>query len=257
MRFFYVEPSHIRGDQAVIEGTEAAHVKNVLRLRRGDTLGLVDGQGFEYRAVIERIIPGRIELAVAERQSSPGRAPVHLCAAQGFLKEKKMDRLVRQLSELGVARWVPLICERSVARPEYRRSAVRRERWHKIAVDSLKQSRRGTVMEIADVARFEQMLEQGRSCEARIFFWEKAVEPLTPERLAGPPSSVMVVLGPEGGFTEAEAAAAEAAGFVVAGLGPRVLRAETAAVAACTLVQYLCGNLGLRQKILDKKWGLT
>jgi 16S rRNA (uracil1498-N3)-methyltransferase len=256
MRFFYVEPSKIRGSQAVIEGTEAAHAKNVLRLRRGDAVGLVDGLGFEYSAVIERMVPGRVELIVADRRASPGQAPVHLCVAQGFLKEKKMERLVRQLSELGVARWAPFLCERAVARPESGRSAFRRERWRKIAIASLKQSRRGTVMEIAEVARFEQLLEQGRSCEARVFFWEKSLEPLTAERICGPtgpPSSVMIVLGPEGGFTEEEARAAEAADYVVAGLGPRILRAETAAVAACALVQYLCGDLGLRQKNLDKK----
>jgi 16S rRNA (uracil1498-N3)-methyltransferase len=256
MRFFYVEPSNIQGSQAVIEGAEAAHAKNVLRLRRGAAVGLVDGLGFEYSAVIERMAPGRVELVVADRRASPGLAPVRVCAAQGFLKEKKMDRLVRQLSELGVARWVPFICERAVARPESGRSAFRGERWRKIAIGALKQSRRGTIMEIAEVARFEQLLEEGGSYDGRVFFWEKAEEPLSAERLGGPagnPASVMVVLGPEGGFTEKEAAAAEAAGFVVAGLGPRVLRAETAAVAVCALVQYLCGDLGLRQKNLDKK----
>ena len=83
MRFFYVEPSNIRGSQAVIEVAEAAHAKNVLRLRRGAAVGLVDGLGFEYSAVIERMAPGRVELVVADRRASPGLAPVRVCAAQG------------------------------------------------------------------------------------------------------------------------------------------------------------------------------
>jgi 16S rRNA (uracil1498-N3)-methyltransferase len=256
MRFFYVEPSQMAGSKAVLEGAEAAHVKNVLRLRRGAAVGLVDGAGFEYTAVIDRIVPGRVELAVTGRQEAPGQAPVRICVAQGCLKEKKMDRVVRQLSELGAARWVPFICERAVARPESERAAFRRERWRKIAVESLKQCRRGNLMDIAEVTRFEEALKKGRSCAARIFFWEKASEPLTLDRAwgaAGTPPSVMVMLGPEGGFTEQEARAAEAAGFVVAGLGPRILRAETAAVAACALVQYIFGDLGPHQKNLDKE----
>jgi len=244
------------GSKAVLEGAEAAHVKNVLRLRRGAAVGLVDGAGFEYTAVIDRIAPGRVELAVTGRQEAPGQAPVRICVAQGCLKEKKMDRVVRQLSELGAARWAPFICERAVARPESERAAFRRERWRKIAVESLKQCRRGNLMDIAEVTRFAEALNKGRSCAARIFFWEKASEPLTLDRAwgaAGTPPSVMVMLGPEGGFTEQEARAAEAAGFVVAGLGPRILRAETAAVAACALVQYIFGDLGPHQKNLDKE----
>jgi len=256
MRFFYVEPSNIRGSQAMLVGSEAAHAKNVLRLRCGAVVGLLDGVGFEYSAVIESMPPGRVELSIKERRTSPGESPVRLILAQAFLKEKKMDRLVRQLSELGVARWIPFICERAVARPGSDRSETRSERWRKVAIESLKQCRRGSVMEIGDAARLDQMLEQGRSCDVRVFFWEKALEPLTLECLGtstGLPSSIMVVVGPEGGFTEAEAEAAQGAGFIAAGLGPRILRAETATVTACALVQYLLGDLGPRQKILDKK----
>lgn len=256
MRFFFVEPSQMAGTKAVLEGAEAAHVKNVLRLRCGAAVGLVDGAGFEYTAVIDRIVSGRVELAVTGRQPAPGQAPVRICVAQGCLKEKKMDRVVRQLSELGAARWVPFICERAVVRPRSERASFRRERWRKIAVESLKQCRRGDLMDIAEVTGFGEALEQGRSYAARILFWEKASEPLTVGRAwgaAGAPPSVMVMLGPEGGFTEQEARAAEAAGFVPAGLGPRILKAETAAVAACALVQYLFGDLGPHQKNLDKE----
>jgi 16S rRNA (uracil1498-N3)-methyltransferase len=256
MHFFYVEPSQMTGSKALLEGAEASHVKNVLRLRRGAAVGLVDGAGFEYTAVIDRIVPGRVELAVTGRQAAPGQAPVRIVVAQGCLKEKKMDRVVRQLSELGASRWVPFICERAVARPEADRAAFRRERWRKIAVESLKQCRRGSLMEIAEVTGFDEALAEGRSCAARILFWEKASEPLTGIRAwkgSGAPSSVMVMLGPEGGFTEREARAAEAAGFSPAGLGPRILKAETAAVAACVLAQYLFGDLGPGQKNLDKE----
>jgi 16S rRNA (uracil1498-N3)-methyltransferase len=251
MRYFFADPSRISGSRAVLEGAEAAHVKNVMRLKRGDRVGLVDGTGYEYGAVIDRIVPGQVELTLTGRQAAPGRPAIPVHVAQGCLKEKKMDRSVRQLSELGVARWIPFICERAVARPEAGRVGYRQERWRKIAVESLKQCRRGDLMAIEALSSFEQVLEISRACDLRIIFWERSTEPLSASRIqgaAGPLSSVMVVLGPEGGFSEQEVRAAEAAGFVSASLGPRILRAETAAVCACAIVQYVFGDLGPGKK---------
>jgi 16S rRNA (uracil1498-N3)-methyltransferase len=235
MRFFYVDPSRISASRAVLEGAEASHLKNVLRLKRGETVCLVDGCGFEYLALIDRLLPGRVELS-----------PIRIHAAQGCLKDKKMDRVVRQLSELGVARFMPLISERAVARPASGRAAYRMERWRKICIEALKQCRRGDLMGIENITAFSKLLEAGRDYDLRIMFWEGASHGLPPQRVAQARldvRSVLVVLGPEGGFSEQEAAGAEAAGFWLARLGPRILRAETAAVAACTIVQYLFGDL--------------
>jgi 16S rRNA (uracil1498-N3)-methyltransferase len=240
----------------VLEGSEASHLKNVLRLTSGDAVGLVDGSGFEYQARIDRLLPGRVELAITDRKPSPGLSPIRIDAAQGHLKDKKMDRLVRQLAELGVARFIPLVSARAVARPEAGRAASRQERWRKISIEALKQCRRGDLMGIAEIADFGILLETGRAYDRRILFWEGAAHPLAPPQAAeATPKvrSVLVVLGPEGGFSEQEAAAAETAGFWIAKLGPRILRAETAAVAACAVVQYLYGDLGPGQKSLDKE----
>ena len=247
MRYFFADPSRISGSKAVLEGAEAAHVKNVMRLKRGDEVGLVDGTGYEFAAVIERIVPGQVELALTGRQAAPGRPAIQVHVAQGWLKEKKMDRSVRQLSELGVARWTPFICERAVARPEASRASIRQARWCKIAVESLKQCRRGDLMVIESLSSFERVLEIGQACDFRIIFWERSAESLSASRIrgaAGSPSSVIAMLGPEGGFSEQEVRAAEAAGFVSASLGPRIMRAETAAVCACAIVQYVFGDLG-------------
>jgi 16S rRNA (uracil1498-N3)-methyltransferase len=247
MRYFFADPSRISGSSAMLEGAEAAHVKNVMRLRRGDEIGLVDGTGYEYAAVIERIVAGQVELTITGRQEAPGRPPIQVHVAQGWLKEKKMDRSVRQLSELGVARWVPFICERAVARPEAGRAGFRQERWRRIAVESLKQCRRGNLMVIEPPCSFEQVLKMGQTCDLRIIFWERSTQPLVApatQGAVGPRSSVMALVGPEGGFSEQEVRAAEAAGFIGASLGPRILRAETASVSACTIVQYVFGDLG-------------
>jgi 16S rRNA (uracil1498-N3)-methyltransferase len=251
MRYFFVDPTQVAGSKAVLEGSEASHVKNVLRLKRGDEVGLVDGSGFEYVAQIDRVVPGRVELSISDRRRSPGVAPVRIHAAQGCLKEKKMDRIVRQLSELGVARWTPFICRRTVTRLEPGRAAYRAERWRKIAIGALKQSRRGNLMEIGEVTAFEHLLELRPAHDLGIIFWEGAERALSARRefpAASAPNSILVVLGPEGGFSAEEAGAAMAAGFVAATLGPRILRAETAVVAACSIVQYLFGDFGEQAK---------
>lgn len=256
MRYFFVDPSQVEASRAVIEGAEASHLKNVMRLARGDTVCLVDGSGYEYRARIDRLLPGRVELTIGDRKPSTGIAPIRIDAAQGYLKDQKMDRVVRQLSELGVARFIPLISERAVVRPAAGRSSFRRERWGKIAIEALKQCRRGDLMRIEDVTAFDSLLTKARTYDRRILFWEGAEQALTSQRpvdAASDATSVLVVLGPEGGFSDHEAAAAEAAGFWIAKLGPRILRAETAAVAACAIVQYLFGDLGPGQKSLDKE----
>jgi 16S rRNA (uracil1498-N3)-methyltransferase len=253
MRSFFVGPKQIAGSTAVLSGAEARHVTHVLRLRAGDEIRIFDGAGCEYRARIEALPPGRVELAVMEKKVSPGLPAIRVTVAQGILKEKKMDRLVRQLSELGASRFIPVSGGRSVVRLEGARAASRAERWRRIAVEALKQCGRGDVMEIADVCGFEQVLEIGRACSRRIVFWEHAAAPLGAETIPAPeprlpPSSVMILLGPEGGFSEEEIRRAVDAGFCAASLGPRILRAETAAVAACALVQYLFGDLGAPPK---------
>jgi 16S rRNA (uracil1498-N3)-methyltransferase len=256
MRYFFVDPTRISDSTAMLEGSEASHVKNVLRLGRGEEVCLVDGSGLEYRARIERLVAGRVELAVLERKPSAGLAPLRVHAAQGCLKDKKMDRVVRQLSELGVARFIPLISERAVARPEPGRTAYRQERWRKICIDALKQCRRGDLMAIEDITALGCLLKADHAFDCRILFWEGAAQSLAAQPVASKMvavRSVLVVLGPEGGFSHVEAAAAAAAGFWVVKLGPRILRAETAAIAACAIVQYLFGDLGSRQKNLDKK----
>lgn len=255
MHYFFLDPSRIAGFRAVLEGSQAAHLKNALRLTHGDSVGLVDGSGYEYRARVDRLAPGQVELYITDRRRSSGLPSMRIDAAQGYLKDKKMDRVVRHLAELGVARFIPLISERAVARPESGRALGRRERWRKIAVEALKQCRRGDLMDIADMAVFGDLLAAGRSYDLCVLFWERAAHALTPPPAAEATSgvrSVLAVLGPEGGFSEEEAAAAQAAGFRMAKLGPRILRAETAAVAACAVVQYLFGDLGVGQKSLDK-----
>ena len=165
--------------------------------------------------------------------------------AQSFLKEKKMDTLVRQLCELGMAKWVPFFSERSVSRPDKERLAGRINRWRKISIEALKQSRRTELPEINDVLTYDEVLALADECDLKIIFWENEPIPFQVPEISKPDiETILLVLGPEGGFTEDEIRSAKVHDFVTGGLGPRILRAETAALAACTLVQYVIGDMG-------------
>ena len=247
MRYFFVEPGELQHPVVAIEGSEARHIKKVLRLNPGDQIRVFDGEGFEYEACIDRFHAGRVEIKIVRKFPGTKESPVHICVAQALLKEKKMDRVLRHLCELGVTRWMPFISERSVPTPDEKRLSVRTQRWNKILQESCKQCRRSKLPDITANMSFEDVLAYGQSCDLAIAFHENESAALKAQMASNPPSSaktILLIIGPEGGFSDQEIQKARAAGCLVAGLGSRILRAETAAIAACTLTQFLFGDMG-------------
>ena len=247
MRYFFVEPKALKKPFAFIEGSEVRHIKNVLRLNPGDKIRLFDGEGYEYDASIHRFLADRVELKIRHRFPGTKESPVQISVAQALLKEKKMDRLLRHLCELGMTRWIPFISERSVPRPGEKRLSSRAQRWARIVKESCKQCRRSKLPEISKTLTFKDVLDYGTSCDAQIVFYENesaTLKSLIKPDAKSPPREILLILGPEGGFSDQEIESARAAGCLVAGLGSRILRAETAAIAACTLMQFLYGDMG-------------
>ncbi len=246
MRRFWVDTNAIHGGSAAISGSDARHIRKVLRLKPGDAIRLLDGTGHEYVAVITGFSPEHVHVNIKEKFNSGNESPLHLIVAQALLKEGKMDGILRQLSEIGVARFVPFISSRSVPIANPDRFEPRLERWRKIARESIKQCRRGIPIQIDSPQAFEQVLELSETCDAKIFFWEEAKDliPKNFEIQGAGRRSILLMIGPEGGFSQAESEAAGARGFIKAGLGPRILRAETAPVAAAAILQYLFGDMG-------------
>jgi 16S rRNA (uracil1498-N3)-methyltransferase len=132
MRYFFVESKALNMPFAAIEGSEVRHMKNVLRLKPGDKIRVFDGEGFEYDASIHRFFADRAEIKIRRKFRGTKESPVQIGVAQALLKEKKMDRLLRHLCELGMTRWMPFISERSVPRPSETRLSARNQRWNKI-----------------------------------------------------------------------------------------------------------------------------
>jgi len=247
MRYFFVDKPLLAGETVVIKGSDVRHIRNVLRLKRGDRIGLLDGQGHSFMAQIQSIEPASVTVNVLSCRPMPDGPGVKLIIAQAYLKDKKMDNLVRQLTALGTSVWMPFCSERSVSRPDSRRLRARLERWSKISREALKQCRRWRAMEIEPADNFQAVLSRAASCDLRILFWEDEAHPLMIDNFSiegAQINQICAILGPEGGFSPAEVDTAKANGFVTAGLGPRTLRTETATVAAAVLLQYLYGDMG-------------
>ena len=248
MRRFFIDKNQLSAPQTVITGPDAHHIRVVLRLKPGDAIEVIDGDGGAYRARISALQAGQValrDIQVLGRVSN--EPPVKVTIAQGMLKDRKMDGLIRQLTELGIFCWIPFYAGRSVPRPDARRLAARTARWRKISVEALKQCRRNCLPHLLDPVGFADMLTLSDNADLKVAFWED--EPALLERslpAADPRKcrNIFVVIGPEGGLTGDEVVSARAAGFVTASLGPRILRAETATLAAAVMMQIKFGDMG-------------
>lgn len=242
-RFPVGQDAKVGADTTLI-GPDARHIRNVLRLKPGDGIVLFNSNGDEFKARIVGF-EGEAVTALIQASSRPVReSPVSIVLAQAILKEKKMDRVVRQLCEIGISAWMPFFGARSVARPGAKKLAIRVERWRKIAVEAAKQSRRLQVPRIRPAADLEAVLAAAEGFGLKIAFWEGAPVSGGWPNPGNSTDSVFLLVGPEGGFAEEEVARARDRGFVPASLGPRILRAETAAVVVCALAQHRYGDLG-------------
>jgi 16S rRNA (uracil1498-N3)-methyltransferase len=247
MRFFFTEKPVTLGEKMTLKGSDARHIRKVLRLQTGDGIGLFDGLGTVYTARIDNFLRDGIVVEVLGSAPAVTDSPVQIILAQAYLKDKKMDGLARQLTELGATKWIPFFAERSVPAPDRQRLAGRLERWQKISREALKQCRRGRFMAIEPVGTLQDVLLQARHCDVKILFWEDQPQPSNLQEIVQQypsPEGIFAILGPEGGFSAAEVEAAVAEGFRTVGLGPRILRAETATITAVALLQFLFGDLG-------------
>lgn len=243
-RFFITEPQ-LEYPFATLNGPDINHIKNVLRLQPGEYIRLFDGTGMVYTGKIISISPHCVRVEIIEKTAPATESPVHISIAQSYLKEKKMDVLIRQLTELGVGFWFPFFSERSIPLPDQKKLASRRQRWKKIAIEAVKQCRRNRLMEIGQALSFHEMLLSAKNSDLKIIFWENAELALISNKYFSEKKhirSIFAVLGPEGGFSNDEINQAIQQGFLPVKMGPRILRAETATIAACAVLQYMFGD---------------
>ncbi len=238
MRRFFIDPGSISAQRAVISAAESWHIATVLRLQPGVFVELFDGTGAVYQGRLHSVTGQAVTVDILSRQKPAGEG-VSLTLAQGLLKGKKMDFLVQKATELGVRTFQPLQTRYCENKSERR---GRPERWQRIMLTACKQCKQPLPMEIKPATGLNHLDTSLFSCKIMLWEDEKSV-PLSGALPLTGRDSICLLLGPEGGFHQEEVEYVRTLGFQTVSLGPRTLRAETAALAAVAIVQFLAGNL--------------
>jgi 16S rRNA (uracil1498-N3)-methyltransferase len=241
-RIYFPGEIPVHGECALAR-EQAHHVARVLRLAAGDPVTLFDGRGVEYSAVIAHVAKSRVTLSVGEPQQVSRESPLAVTLAQAMSSGERMDYTVQKAVELGIAQIRPLATERSVVRLDAERAIKRVEHWQAVVIAACEQCGRNSVPQVLPVMEFTGWLADATREEAtgiRLLLSPSAAVAL--HELSRPSGAVTLLAGPEGGLSPQEQRTAQAAGFTAVRLGPRVLRTETAALAALAAMQALWGD---------------
>ncbi len=235
---FFISPDQVVGPHIVVSGEDVRHIAAVLRMKTGGELLLCDGQGTEYLARISGLSKTEVKAEVVSRSRREIGSP-RITLGQGLPKSDKMDFIVQKATELGVADIVPLITERTIVK--VKDEEKRLVRWRRIAREAAMQSNRPDIPRvegIQTITDFLRTLDPGPRT-LLVLPWEEGTEPIKNALRQNPGvKNIIVLIGPEGGFSSAEAAMAKEKGFHLVSLGPNILRTETAAVAVLSMLEY-------------------
>lgn len=239
-RFFCPQPLVIGG--IVTLPDHVAHHVHVVRLTIGDRVTLFNGEGGEYTATISTIEKKRVTAEIKLFEPREVELPYAITLAQALPEASKMDWIVEKAVELGVHAIQPLAAQRCVVRLSAERAEKKRQHWQGVAIAASEQSGRNRLLTLADPADFTQWTQQ-QDLHVRIMLSPRAEQSLSDWARHHPPQSVALMIGPEGGFTEREEELALAQGVLALSMGPRVLRTETAGLAAVAALNAVWGAM--------------
>lgn len=229
------------GANVDLPGQAAEHLVRVLRLEAGSPVTLFNGDGFDYPAVLCAVGKRNVTATVQAQLPLANESPLHLTLAQGIARGEKMDLIVQKATELGVTRIVPLQTERAEVKLDVARAEKRLQHWRAVAASASEQSGRARVPEILPASRLSEWLESlPEDAGLRLAMLPEAACSVRDLRFAAPRG--VLVVGPEGGLGERDIAALMARGFSGLNLGPRILRTETAGLAALAALQAIHGD---------------
>lgn len=243
-RFFTQDITEAGG---CITGEDAKHIAKVLRMKVGDELTVCDTKGRDYDCMIEEIGAGEVRLKVLSVAPSQSESDVRVHLYQAMPKADKMETIIQKAVELGAASITPVMTRRCVSRPDAKSMDKKLVRYNRIALEAAKQCGRGVVPPVLPLLELPQALEQMQRTGCPILFYENATAPakqvIAKARESGKELEIAVLIGAEGGFDEDEVALAREHGCHILSLGKRILRCETAPLAALTILMYETGNM--------------
>lgn len=248
MHRFLVPAEILQASQVVLPAEVSHQVCRVLRMRPGEHVVVLDGNGWEAELVLTCVRRDAAVGEVVERRPAGGEPHVRVTLYQGLLKRDAFEWALQKCTEIGVAEFVPVVSRRTVAQSVFDVGGNKMERWRRIIAEAVEQSRRGRVPILRDALTFEDALARSAQNEGlSLIPWESEQSVGLSAALASwgkERTAVSLFIGPEGGFADEEIALAKCSGAATVTLGPRILRAETAAVVAASLVLHAWGDLG-------------
>jgi 16S rRNA (uracil1498-N3)-methyltransferase len=257
--FFYVEPENVGEDNLKIFGEEAMHITTVLRYKKGEVIEVVDGKGGKYKVMIASAEKNLIEGKILSKTLLENEPKVFLTLAQSIGKGMKMDWVIEKGTEIGVSSFIPLVTLRTSVQPFGKlrmvseasplgdeKEKARLKRWRRVAISSMKQSLRSVLPDIQKITTLDELLLKVKDFDLVLFgsLDEQAKKIKSLARFKKTLKKLLVIVGPEGGFTEEEEEKLIQAGAIPVNLGKRRLRTETAGIVFCALVLYKWGDLG-------------
>jgi len=245
MRRFFAEINP-EMDSVVLSTEDSNHIVNVLRLERGAQIVVCDGRGIDYLCEISQVTKGMVVASILSSSPCCAEPQTQITLFQGLPKADKMELIIQKCVEIGVFEIVPVITERTIVKLNGKETA-KIARWQKIAESAAKQAGRGIIPCVGEVATFRQSLEVAQSFENKIVAYENEKNFSIKEYLIGAAvhgvPSLALFIGPEGGFSDKEAQTMANSEIAHVSLGKRILRTETAGMAALTAVLYELGDM--------------
>ena len=236
MRRFYAPPENIAADTVSLELEETRHLRDVLRLRVGDEVNVFDGGGREFHCLIAAVDKrGSTLKIIAETSPVSPESPFPITLAAAILKGDKFDLVIQKAVELGIAAVVPILTARGDVRPKD--MDKRLGRWRRIAMEATKQCGRARLMSIGEPVSFGSLIASAKDA---VLFSERGGSDLSPLETL---KKITAFVGPEGGWDDSELDLARSSGAAIVTLGGRILRAETASISICTILQHRFGDL--------------
>ena len=236
---FFVDDSAVTENAVAVCGADARHIARSLRMAVGETVTVCTPSGREFDLRLTRIRDDLCEGEIIASRKAAGEPPVSIALYVAYPKGDKLETVVQKATELGATSITPFQSAFVVRKPRPEKIAAETERLGRIAAEAAKQCRRGAIPTVTPPLSFSSMLDAARTADLPLFCYEGAgTVPLSAALPDTPPRTVSVVVGSEGGFSEGEANEAENAGFVLAGLGKRILRCETAPLFALSCLSF-------------------
>jgi len=243
---FFISASDIKGDRVRLSPEQSHQIQHVLRLQPRDTIVVLDDSGTEYDVTLTKVDRRETEGQVTSRQQAPGEPAARVVLFQSILMREKFEWVLQKGTEIGIARFAPVLTARSLVRVKDLEDK-KLDRWRRIVAEAAEQSQRGRIPQIDQIVKFDEAVSSLTGFDRSLIAAPSPEGPSlreTLQSLSGKPASVAVMVGPEGGFTEEEVEAACAGGAVPISLGPRILRTETCAIVAPALILHELGEMG-------------